>query len=370
MESIRMSQVVELADPKLKAITKRALKTLQLAAEKAIAHHAYPVRFPLTEEASSAERLFLSRFKQLTPAKQQAAAIRVMERVTAPEAQREDLYGDLARVNLQAATPVAVQAKALGLPEALKFPVSHLANLTDIDKIVVPHPVLVVPAQNGARSPQQPSQQVTSQSVTDKLEFRIHKVRCIDDTGQLEIGADEILLGGIKVDESGETGKIAEFTVRNDFKDGVQQTYAPPRRFTSFDLTEGTSFPKSYFVTPVLAERDSGGFATFLDQLYDAVDTMVLSLIATAVGGAIGSTIPGLGTIVGAAVGFAVGKLIGWIIGMFNDDVFPVHPAIAVTISSLNARWSGGLTDSPEGIITYEGHGGTYQLTYDWRVFA
>ncbi|MEP7188012.1 MAG: hypothetical protein ABI901_02325, partial [Roseiflexaceae bacterium] len=126
----------------------------------------------------------------------------------------------------------------------------------------------------------------------------------------------------------------------------------------------------SYFVTPVLAERDSGSFANFLDQLYDAVDTMVLDLIATAIGGAIGSTIPGLGTIVGAAVGFAVGKLIGWIIGLFNDDVFTVHPAIAVTIPSLNARWPGGLTDSPEGIITYEGHGAMYQLTYDWRMFA
>ena len=78
-------------------------------------------------------------------------------------------------------------------------------------------------------------------------------------------------MGGTTVDETGDTKKVPQFTVRNDFDDGEQKVYSPPKQFTWFSLTEGATWPKSYFVTLVLAEVDMGGLAEFLNQLLEAV---------------------------------------------------------------------------------------------------
>jgi hypothetical protein len=111
------------------------------------------------------------------------------------------------------------------------------------------------------------------------------------------------------------------------------------------------------------------GFAKFLNKLWDNVKGKVGELIAAAVGAAIGSTVPGLGTIIGAAVAWVIFKLIEWLIGLFGDDVFLPY-TVSISIPSLNARWPGGKTDSSERWIRYSGYGGTYELIYDWRLFA
>ena len=105
--------------------------------------------------------------------------------------------------------------------------------------------------------------------MTTKLELRIHKVRCDDETNGFlgsEAGSDEIDLGGTTVDESGDTHKVSPFRVASFGDDGDQKVFSPPRRFTFFNLTEGTAFPKGYVATLVLAEIDSGGFNDFLRQ--------------------------------------------------------------------------------------------------------
>jgi hypothetical protein len=73
---------------------------------------------------------------------------------------------------------------------------------------------------------------------TDKLERRIQKVHCVDETNPEFWGDDEIALGGESVDESGDVKKISPFTVRNDFDDNEQRVYTPPKRFTEFNLRE------------------------------------------------------------------------------------------------------------------------------------
>jgi hypothetical protein len=352
---ITMSEVAEIADPKVKAIAKRVLKELQLEAEKAVAHHAEPTTYPLSNDPDSGEQLFLSRFNQLNQTKRRIAVIKVMDSVKAPDSERKKFYGDLAAVNLRLSTTVEQQARKLTLPASIKFPMSHLISLSQ-----TPGQVLVTHSIEG----------LTPQQTTDNLELRIHKVKCVDETNPEFWGDDEIALGGVAVDETGDTHKISQFLVGSSFDDGEQKTYSPPKRFTSFNLREGDKFPKTYCVTLALSEKDMGGFADFLNKLWSKVKEKVLALVAAAVGGAIGTAVvPGLGTIVGAAVGWALGKLVDWLIGLFGDDVFkPI--TVCVNIPSLNARWPGGKTDSPEGVLTYKAFGGTYQLTFDWRLFA
>lgn len=353
MDTITMSEVTELTDPKLKAIAKRVLQTFQVAAEKAVAHEAESANFPMPAAPDAAERIFHSRLKSLSPVQRQTAVLKVMASIKAPEAKRVAAFGELGKINLRSAVSVADEVKKLAMPTSLKFPMSHLT-------------AAVAKIHGGVASSGTPA---SATAVTDNLEFRAHKVKCVDETNPEAFGDDEIMLGGATIDESGDTGKIPQFMVGNSFDDGEQKVYSPPKRLCSFNLNEGTTFPKSYFVTLALAEKDMGGFGDFLTQLYDKIKGRVIEAIAAAIGAAIGSTIPGLGTIVGAVVGWVLGKLVAWIIGLFSDDVFP-PVTLSINIPSLNARWPGGKTDSPEKIATWTGHGGKYQLTYDWRLFA
>lgn len=93
------------------------------------------------------------------------------------------------------------------------------------------------------------------------------------------------------VDETGDTKKVSEVMVHDDFDDGEQKVYSPPKRFTMFSLQEGGNvWPKSYFVTLVLAEKDMGGLADYLNRVLDAVKSEVASALGAAIGGVIGSS--------------------------------------------------------------------------------
>jgi hypothetical protein len=132
-------------------------------------------------------------------------------------------------------------------------------------------------------------------------------------------------------------------------------------------------FPRSYFATLVLAEKDMGGFADFLSKLWEKVKGKVLEMVTAALGAAIGSligtdVIPGLGTIIGAVVGWVIGGLVKLLLELFGDDVFEPF-GVSVSVPSLNAKFPGGTTDSPHP-IRYEGYGGMYDLTYDWQLSA
>jgi hypothetical protein len=162
---------------------------------------------------------------------------------------------------------------------------------------------------------------------------------------------------------------VNPFVVRSDFDDGEAQSYSPPKRFVSFDLTAGTTFPKTYIVTLVVAETDMGGITDFINLLWEKAKGQVLAWISAAIGGAIGSaTVPLLGTIVGAVIGYLVGLLVNWLIGLLGDDVFPPFTT-SITIPSLNHRFN-GLTDSPNASAFFTGYGGKYQVVFDWRMFS
>jgi hypothetical protein len=135
--------------------------------------------------------------------------------------------------------------------------------------------------------------------------------------------------------------------------------------FTSFNLLEGTVWPKTYFVTFVLAEKDMGGLASFLNKLLDKVKAEVIAAITAAVGGTIGSVAGPLGTIIGAVVGWVVAQVFEWLKSWWSDDVFSPK-TVSISIPSQNASWSGGAKDGPQHTVQFVGFGGTYRLTYDW----
>jgi hypothetical protein len=355
MADITSAEIRDIADPRLRRIAVRVVREAELAIEKVAANHAEPPNFPLAAgDSKSIEQILVSRFRTLPQLTQRKAGMNAMHRINAPAQVRTKRFGDLAGIDLRKSVAVDAQVAALPFPATLKLPPGHLATLPHLHGSVLTVPGL---------APQQ---------TTDKLELRIHKVKCLDETNGFlgsEAGDDEIDLGGTSVDETGDTNKISPFRVGSDFDDGEQKVFSPPKRFTMFNLREGTAFPKAYFVTLVLAEVDMGGLPEFVQQLLNWVKPKVTAALAAALGGAIGASGGPVGAIIGAAVGAVVGLVFDLFKSIWEDDIFkPVTASVA--IPSLSARWTGGKTDSPEGIATFAGHGGKYQLTYDWRVFA
>ncbi|HRC55067.1 MAG: hypothetical protein IPI49_14955 [Myxococcales bacterium] len=341
---ITTSENIGINDPKIKAIAKRVLGACILSAQKATMHAVNARSFPMPADRGAMESLLHDRFVSLDSSKRAGAVARVRDHLAAGPAVRAALVGpELAALDLQDSRSMFEHVKAIPMAPTMRL---------SRDLLAAPR------ALHGPSGliPLQPSK---------RLGLRIHKVRCVDETNPEWGGDDEIALGGTTVDETGDVTKVAEFGVRNDFDDGEQKVYSPPKEFVWFNLSEGTAWPKSYFVTLVLAEKDMGGLSDFLNKMLDKVKTEVITALSTAVGAAIGTSGGPIGTIIGSVVGWIVGQVFAWLKAWWSDDVFAPQ-TVSISLPSANATFSGGAKDSLERTLTYQGFGGTYAVTFDW----
>jgi len=364
MEEITVSGGIEIVDPKLRAIVNRVVQKIELAIEKVGANQQDPNKYPLAADPKSFEQIIASHFRTLSDEKKKNAIAKIMSQINASQAIRDAKYGDWARVDLTKPESIETQSKALPFPNNLKISPEYLKSLAAVQGNVI-LPMLTVPggvSKSGGLAPQQ---------TTDKLEFRIHNVTCLDRTGDGPLGTeatDEIRLGGTSIDETGDTKIVTDFSVQTFSYDGQQKTYSPLKQFTYFNLNEGTAFPKTYWVYAALAEQDNGSFWDFLYDLTNSVKAEITAALAAAVGIAIGSSGGPVGAVIGAVVGAAVGAAFNLFKNIIDDEIFG-GPTVACTIPSLTARWSGN-TYSPQHVVTYSGYGGSYKMTYSWNLFA
>lgn len=353
MSSIRTSLVSTLDDPTLQKIAERIALEARLALEKVAASSIDAASYPLPPNEDSIEQILRSRFVALPVSARQAAAQRAVERIQAPPAERVAVYGDLADVDLGRATSISNQVLALPFPQALQLPADHPL-------------VLFEPAQTA------PIPAALMQRSMTRLQLCMHRITCVDET-DIESGSDHILIGGTKIDELGRVSKIAGLNVPERFGDGEQWSSLPPWQLAEFDLSAATPFPKSFFVTLVLAEHDNGGFPEFVDKLLAWIKDAVSKAIGKAAGAYLGASVGALAGPIGAAIGAAIGAVLGAIIGLlkdwWEDDVFP-PVTLAMEIPSPDALWHGDATESPRTVITYRAHGGTYHVEVDWQLFG
>ncbi len=214
-----------------------------------------------------------------------------------------------------------------------------------------------------------------------ELQFRLHRVKCVDETNPEPFGSDEIALGGVAISDKGIESKVNQFMVGDNFEDNVIKTYTPPKILKRFLLDDDYTEPKSFFMTLFMAEKDNGGFGAFLNDAYEAIrDELAVILgalggaagaaIGAAIGGTVGTAIAGpLGTIIGILAGIILGALITWLVDAFADDVFQPsedHQSI-IFIPSATSSFNGN-DDSPVQTMTFQDHGGTYRVRYNWRI--
>lgn len=214
------------------------------------------------------------------------------------------------------------------------------------------------------------------QAVKDKLAFYITKVKCVDETNPEWWGHDEIAIAGVSVDEDGDTKRINEKYVGGGFDDGDTKNYSPHWHYHWFGAHEGKGWPKNYFMTLILAEKDHGGLSNFLNKVWKRVKDMVKSQVDR-LGALIGSYLPWylkwLGSIISWAVNWVINRFVNWIIGIFEDDIFPPR-TVTTRIYSYGARWrhaDGKLRNySPRRRAHFYGHGGHYYVEYYWKMYA
>lgn len=202
------------------------------------------------------------------------------------------------------------------------------------------------------------------------IQLRIHAVKCLKETH--EWGSDEISLGGLMVDDEGGIVGVPEFYVSKGFDTGETKGFNPPRPFGSF-IAKKNGQKKMLLAILVLAEKDHGGFRNFLNELWSRI-TLQATIFAGALYALLISILPGAAMYIPVVAAVVNGLLIGTLIGaavtavfillaqLFRDDIFrPV--AAALYLPSIDTPFT-----TPTEVASFSGHGGRYQLTYDWAV--
>jgi hypothetical protein len=361
MTDITVSESVELADPKLRSIALRVGKTLHLAAEKAVAHHADPDRYPSDRDRDSLERIFLARLRELPAAKQRKVVATVMPSVKAGIVARTSAWGDLSSVDLTSSVPIEEQSRTLPFPPELTFPLSFLKSFPTLHGGVVALQNPQTLPQAAAGSP--------PESPARALEFRIHRLSCIDETGgALEdfCGTDTIFLSGAAIGATGATASLPELRI-GAFDAGCVKEFIPPRPFCTFDLRQGADWPKAYFVTLVLSDLEMGNLAGFQKMLVQKSGEEVTSAIFAATGLSLGAR----GGLMGGIIGAMAAWVAGWIFNQpgswWNQDVFPPK-TISLEIPSRTHAFPGGRQESPLSVARLRGRDGEYAVAFDWRL--
>lgn len=209
------------------------------------------------------------------------------------------------------------------------------------------------------------------------LNFRIHKVECIDKVNPERWGKDEISWGGISVDAKGVTEEVQIYRVGR-FNDGDGETYSPPQIIKTFNLGLG-EFPQTYLVIMSLAERDSGQLSAFIENLYNAIEDdlkKVLKALGAAAGAAIAVPLGALGVAIGGALGNILGivagailtALVAWMVKVFKDDIFPPQTSKPILLESPSSTFPEGSLISAVKQLNFRDRGGHYQISYDWEI--
>lgn len=209
-----------------------------------------------------------------------------------------------------------------------------------------------------------------------KLGLFLNSVHCIEETSELS-DSDEIAMGGVATDPDGDTHKIPEFMVSNDFDAGEKKKYPGRGKLLhEWSLVRGPDWPYLYHAVLCMAEKDGGGFADFITKLWkkigDEVQKAIAGAVGSAIGAALGSYFGPLGTALGAAVGWLLGMLVDWIISWFEDDIIRCRTILlglgAATKSYYD--WAGLTADPPNQFsMNFNGDGGRYRVWCSLSVY-
>ncbi|MCE7042047.1 hypothetical protein [Dyadobacter sp. CY312] len=191
-----------------------------------------------------------------------------------------------------------------------------------------------------------------------KLSIRILRVKCVDETNGKwveKFGNDEIYLGGFSVMPNGDTSEILPSSIYPHFDDGDVKVFSPPKIFHTFSPVGEMN--NEFAIGLILIEKDEGGATQAVQQITEKAQELIKAGLAT------------VGGLLGTAINFVIGPLLSHIskkivVGV-RDDLF-LTQIVNVSIPHPGFTWSGS-NHSAEKTLRIAGHGGIYELTYDWE---
>jgi hypothetical protein len=195
------------------------------------------------------------------------------------------------------------------------------------------------------------------------LSLDLFRLVCIDETNGFlgsEAGNDEIELSGVAFDETADIGKLAVIDCGN-FNDGTRRDFSPTKRLFTFNLTEGTTFPKSYFVTLLLVEADQGNLSDTVNSLIDKLKLEVSAALTALISGA--TRVPPWLLVL--SVNWLVSKIFNKIIAIWEDDPFTPR-TIELTLPDASATFAEGATLLSR-VVNFGGPG-DYAMRYNWTL--
>ena len=351
LPNIKVSQIKEIPDPKLRAVAQTFADIAIFAAQKVMAHQADPTKFPLPGAANSFEQIFQKYVRTLPPNVVNRATARVMAEVKRDPFRVAGGTPVLRRVNLQSAVSVEAQVQQAG-PS-----LSPRINLAELRHAVGFH----LPVSNKFRPQQSPA----------TLEFDIVSVNCDEETGITNWGSDQMNIGGAAIDALGNVSSIGPYGL-GTYDTGTNRTING--FLASFDLAAGRGWPRSCFAVLAPSNKAVGGLIDFINGLVekarDYIATYVGAAAGAALGGYVGGALGAIGGPIGAALGALVGAAVGYVVGWAIDhlwswikNAFDGHVFKPVTFQ-FDLPFYGAMFSSAPFTGWWSGAGGHYTMSF------
>ena len=220
-----------------------------------------------------------------------------------------------------------------------------------------------------------------------RLSLHITKLTCIDETeheGIWPVEGEGIANDAIRltcavttrigVEAEPSQCRTETMNLGDNYQDS--RSFVLDREVAALFIPEGSPYPVTMNVIFLLGEEDWGGenwdreVKEVVRVAGVAASRGVASLTAAGVGGAIGTALGPVGAAVGAAVGAIVGAIVDGLtsaIHALESDIFTPQD-LSLVLHSPEASFAGAAPDRLTGHLDFQGHGGQYRLTYEWRL--
>ncbi len=334
-------------EPELARLVMPIARKWEAAALRVAAHHANPAKFTMPTDSDAPETILARRFDQIAKARPQLARLsgqRAADQLGLPKTERKlNAVLDTDFTKTGSVDDLAKMPKPVTKASLLRLLDRHYAQLG------------MQRTTTGAPFPH------------SHVGLDLIRVVCVDETNGLfgtERGEDEIAMSGVTLDESANAGKIEPFTVSDSFDDGDRVDFSPPKHLFTQAVGGGTSYPKHYFATLLLFEKDQGDLDETMEDILrkfadEAKEKLAAWLSVAASGfGALGAA---AGAILGWLVGWLIGKIVNRLIAIWEDDPF-VPRTLELIIPSASATMSG-----TSKVFHFTGPG-EYAVRYRWSV--
>lgn len=230
------------SNPKIQFLENRFKHAVAIVMEKVAGHIEQPSQYPLSGDSKSAERAIYNLWMAAPNHKRKKLVDKAKVHLNAGSAQRQQLYGDLAAVDLHSSSSVEAQIKNITVPQ------QHQFNKEDADM------VRSFMRQQAVKLPpkKKPTPRQASVDAT-KVKVSVQTLTCNKNS---EVRKDEISLGAFGIDANAVQQNKNPFFV-GKFKKGESLPLGANSDLFEFAIdASSTGFPVSFSVGVFLLEED------------------------------------------------------------------------------------------------------------------